>query len=113
MSQQRPATKPIHRSAVVSIVAGGLGLASLCVAIVPIPLTGFVCFPVAAVLGVVGIAAGVWALRRPRGGEGATRGLALAGASIGGGTVLALLCLAAFGAVVFSQIQRLIDTVNR
>ena len=65
------------------LLAGLLTLAAVCIAIVPIPFTGYICFPAAAILAAVTALNGVRALRRFRMLSGAEKGMATAGTAAG------------------------------
>jgi hypothetical protein len=55
MLEKRAQVVATNRGAVTSIVFAVLTILSLCIALAPIPLTGFICFPAAMVLGGLGI----------------------------------------------------------
>ena len=88
---------PLHSStnrlALFSLVLAALTVFSFCVGAAPIPLTGWVCFPAALVLGAAALAIGLVALRRIRGSGERGRGMALAGVWLGGLGILATICL--------------------
>ncbi len=110
MSESLIETRPVDTWAVVSLAAAGLTLLSFCGGVAPIPLTGFVCFPAAAGLGIVALAAGMRALRRIRRSGEAGRTFALIGTGIGGLTLLSTICLVALGAWLYPS---LVDLINR
>ncbi len=103
VDQPSPAT-PVNRAAIMSAVAGFLTLLSFCTAVAPIPLTGWVCYPSAAVLGVVAVVTGITSLAQIRKSGQDGRPYALIGISIGGLSVLATLCATALGILFFPRI---------
>jgi hypothetical protein len=95
---------PTNRIAIVSVVAAVVTMATFCLGAAPIPLTGFVCFPASAIVGLAAVVSGLLARRQIR--TSAERGsrLALAGIGIGGIASLASLCMLAFGIVLLQQL---------
>ena len=83
---------PTHRFAIISFVCALLTLFSFCVGVAPIPLTGWVCFPAAILFGLAALLTGLGALIQIRSGNHSGRWIALAGALLGGFTILATLC---------------------
>ena len=81
-----------NRIAIISLISAILTLVSFCTAVAPIPFTGWVCYPAAAVTGFAALTSGLISLRqiRSNGGNGRTYGLL--GAWIGGLATLASLC---------------------
>jgi hypothetical protein len=104
-----PQLARINRSAAISIGAAVLTVVAFCVGAAPIPLTGFVCFPTAAILGLAAVVAGLFARQQIR--SSAERGsrLALAGVGIGGIATIAALCMLGSGIVL---LQRLLGLVG-
>ena len=99
----------INRSAVISLAAGALALAAFCIAVVPIPLTGYLCFPGAALTAILAILCGVRALRQIRSAEGRGRWQAGLGIAMGGASLLALACIGVIGIAV---LRRLFEAVR-
>jgi hypothetical protein len=105
------ATPPTNRLAIISLTAGILTVISFCGGVVPIPGTGWFCFPAAVLLGLAALLTGLPALyqARRRGERGG--GMALAGALLGGLSILATFCaialtisaLTAIGIEVWNQ----------
>ncbi len=110
MSETGIETQPVDTWAGVSIGAAILTLLSFCGGVAPIPLTGFICFPAAVGLGLVALATGLRALRRVRTSGAGGRTFALIGASIGGFTVLATICILVLGIWLYPS---LIDMLSR
>jgi hypothetical protein len=99
------ATNP---AAVISVVFAGLAILSLCIAIAPIPLTGFVCFPAAMMLGGLAFATGLASLRQIRSSTGNGRTMALLATGIGAGAAIGALSMTALGFLVSLKILELL-----
>ena len=89
MTEAAPRT---NRLAVASLVAAILTVLSFCGGVTPIPTTGWVCFPASILFGLAALLTGLRALRQIRASGERGRGMALAGAWLGGLTILATLC---------------------
>ncbi len=98
----------LNRWALASLGAAILTLAAVCGGIAPIPLTGFICFPAAAVFGLVALGSGLWSLQRTKRGAEGGRALAWVGASVGGLAVLVLTCLLGFGIWLYPSVADLV-----
>jgi hypothetical protein len=104
MSDTQGSDPSTNRGALISLLAALLTLLALCGAVVPIPLTGFVCYPAAALLGIVAFITGLISLRRIRAtGEGG-RSLALIGVGIGSLAVAGATCIAVVGIWLYPYI---------
>jgi hypothetical protein len=97
-----------NRLAVISMISAILTLGSFCIAVTPIPFTGWICYPTAAVLGLVALLSGLISLRQIRSNGGNGRAYALLGIWMGGLTTLASLCALILGAVWLSVIANFI-----
>ena len=86
-----------NRNAVISGVAALFTLLSFCIAVAPIPFTGWVCYPATGVTGLVAFAAGLTSLLQIRSSGENGRNFALLGAWIGGLVTLASLCAVIVG----------------
>jgi hypothetical protein len=104
---------PHNRRAVISIVAAVLALLCFCGGIAPIPLTGFVCFPAAALLGLTAAVLGLSAVRQIRSSAERGRELALAGVAVGSVGALGGLCMATAGIVLLSRIMDFVSHLSR
>ena len=102
-----------NRSALISLIAAILTLLSFCGAVAPVPLTGFVCYPAAAIFGLVALVAGVTSLRQIRSGRDNGRRYALFGAWIGGLAVIASICAVASGILLLPQIVNFVRQVTK
>jgi hypothetical protein len=89
----------INRNAIVSLVSAILTLVSFCIAVAPIPFTGFICYPASAGLGLVAFTAGLMSLRQIKSNGGNGRNYALIGLWTGVLTTLASLCAMTLGAL--------------
>ncbi len=69
-----PLGRPTNRYAVISLVSAILTFLSFCIAVVPIPGTGWVCYPASLLFGLLAVLTGFTALRQIRQtGEGGRR----------------------------------------
>ena len=95
-----PSTAPTNRLALLSFLIAGLTLTSFCVGFVPIPLTAWVCYPGAVLLGCAALLTGFVALRQVRASGEKGRALALLGIWTGVLTILAVLVFTALTVVL-------------
>jgi hypothetical protein len=102
---------PLNRSAVVSLVAAVLTLFSLCIAVAPIPLTGYVCYPAAAVFGLIALVSGIAALVQIRTTREEGRTHALIGVWVGAMALLASACAIGVGILLFPHVVALFPRV--
>jgi hypothetical protein len=108
MNGEPPPTTPVNRNALISMIAGLLTLLSFCTAVAPVPLTGYVCFPAAALSGFVAVVSGTTALAQIRRSREQGRPYALIGISVGALALLATLCAGALGIFFFPKVVALI-----
>lgn len=108
MRDQYPRIVRVNRNAIISLGAGLLTLLSFCTAVAPIPLTGYVCYPGAVVLGMVALATGLTSLAQMRKSQEDGRSYALIGIWIGAIAVLASLCATTLGIVLLPKVVALI-----
>jgi hypothetical protein len=96
----------MNRTAVISLTAAILTVISFCGGALPIPFTGYICFPSSAALGLIALGTGLISLMqiRSRGENG--RALAWIGSLVGGFTAVVLLCLLLAGILLFPEIFR-------
>ena len=85
-------TVPLNRGAVVSLIAAILTLFSFCVAVTPIPFTGWACYPSAAILGLVAMVTGIVSLAQIRARNEHGRTYAVIGIWVGGLVLLLCAC---------------------
>ncbi|MCX6081522.1 MAG: DUF4190 domain-containing protein [Chloroflexi bacterium] len=90
-----------NRLALVSFLFAALTFSSFCIGLLPIPLSAWVCYPAAILLGSAALLTGFRALQqlRARGQKG--RGMALVGIWTGALTILAVLCATTLTFVFF------------
>jgi len=110
MSETGIETQPTDRGAVISLAAALLTMMAVCGGIVPVPLTGFVCFPAAAGFGIVAFVTGLSSLRRVRSSGEGGRTFALIGIAVGGLALVSLVCLLVLGIWLYPA---LIDRLHR
>ncbi len=107
MITEPPGDIPTNRSALISLVAAILTLLSFCTAVVPIPFTGYVCFPATTIFGLVALIIGLISLWQIRSSRESGRGYALIGVGVGGLTILVALCATSVGILLFPKILNL------
>ena len=98
------------RDASISLASGLLALAAVCGAIIPVPFTGYICFPAACILAAVAGVYSVRALRRFRVLTGNDRAMSIAG--LIAGTVTLTLTAASVVLVVMLG-RRLFEAVQQ
>ncbi|HEX2697219.1 MAG TPA: DUF4190 domain-containing protein [Anaerolineales bacterium] len=103
MTETTP-TIPTNRNAIFSIIAAILTLFSVCGAVVPIPFTGFVCYPTAVLFGLAALVAGINSLRQLRSSGENGRPYAIIGTAVGVMTALAILCVIGLAIAFLPQI---------
>jgi hypothetical protein len=113
MSQQLQPLPAVNRAAVISILAGLLTVLSFCTAVAPIPLTGYVCYPAAVVLGLVALLSGVVSLGQIKKSGEDGRTYALIGVWTGSITMAAGVCAIATGILLFPKVLALIQQTTK
>ena len=108
MTSESPPSLPLNRNAVISAVAAFFTLISICVAVAPIPLTGYVCYPAGAILGLVALLTGITALAQLRNRKETGRGYALIGIGIGALALMASLCAIGASILLLPRILELL-----
>ncbi len=78
-------------NSIASLILGILTLLSFCIGVIPIPFTGFICFPLSFLLGILALVFGLIALRETRIRNEPGRPMAWTGAIIGGFILLCML----------------------
>lgn len=94
-------TAPINRLALVSFLLAGLTLVSFCIGVVPIPLTAWVCYPLALLLGVSALVSGLKALGQLRSGLERGRLLAQVAVWMGAFSLLAVVCFTSLTVLLY------------
>jgi len=110
---ENPQFNTTNRNAVISGVAALFTLLSFCIAVSPIPLTGWVCYPAAGLTGLVAFAVGLTSLRQIRSNGENGRNIALLGAWIGGLTTLTSLCAVIVGILWLPVIANFIRQLSK
>ncbi len=105
MTDPTPQPLPINRTAILSLIVVVLIILSVCGAVVPIPLTGYVCFPAAALLGIPAFITGLMSLRQIRGTQQRGRVFAWIGTLTGGLVILIDLCAIAAAILLWPQVS--------
>ncbi len=103
MNDEAPHLAPMNRSAVISIIAALLTVLSFCIAVAPIPLTGYVCYPAAALTGLVALITGLLSLAQISQSAENGRPYALIGITVGTLSVIASACAIALGIALFPR----------
>ena len=106
---ENTSTVSTNMNAIISLSSAILTVISFCIGIAPIPLTGLVCYPASAVLGIAALATGLASLRQIRASGEKGRTLALFGACVGGLTMLAGLCILAAGILLLPEVTHFIQ----
>jgi len=88
-----PSSAPTNRLSLVSFLSAILTIISFCIGAAPIPLTAWICYPAALLLGLTALVTGFTSLRQIRLSGEKGRASALLGIGIGGLTILAVICL--------------------
>ncbi len=91
--REQPVSSITNTQSIISLVFGVLTALSFCAGLLPIPLTGWVCFPVSLVLGGAALIFGVASLNRIRRRNESGRPMAWIGIIIGGAVFLCVLCM--------------------
>jgi hypothetical protein len=106
-----PSTNRSNRLAIISLIAAVFTFTSFCIGVAPIPLTAWICYPLAVILGVVAFFTGFIALRQLRASGENGRGMALLGMWMGVLTIIAVACFTVLSiALVFNGLEYLIKT---
>ncbi len=103
-----PPPRPLNRTATISLLAASLTLFSFCIAVAPIPFTGYLCYPAAALLGIISLVTGILALSEIRATKEDGRTFALIGVWVGSLALLASLCAITLGILLFPKVVALI-----
>lgn len=88
-----PSPPQTNRHSIISLTLGIFTVLALCGGIVPIPLTGFVCFPTSFLLGLLALVYGIISLTKIRKTNEAGHSMAWIGVLIGGFTLLCMICI--------------------
>ena len=106
-----PSANSTNRLALVSFISATLTLLAFCVGFAPIPLTAWVCYPAAILLGVVDLLTGFKALRQVRTSGEKGRYLTYLAIWIGALTILGVLCFSTLSFVFLFYGAETIKTI--
>jgi len=84
---------PTNRHSIISLTLGILTILALCGGMVPIPFTGFICFPITFLLGLLALIYGAISLNTIRKNNEGGKPLAWMGILSGGFIFLCMLCM--------------------
>jgi uncharacterized membrane protein (DUF485 family) len=82
-----------NQQALLSLIFGLATILSLCTGMVPLPFTGFICFPLGFIFGVLAMIFGIVGLNQIRARNESGSPMAWAGIIIGGIVFLCVLCI--------------------
>jgi hypothetical protein len=102
-----------NRTTIISLVAALFTLLSFCTAVAPIPFTGWVCYPSAAVMGLVAFVTGLTSIRQIRSSGENGRIFGLIGAWVGGLTTAASLCAITLGILSIPILANIIHLISK
>src|SRR5688572_7658712 len=107
---------PLNKHSIVSLILGLLTAISFCGGVMPIPLTGFVCFPTSFLLGLSALIYGAISLRRIKKHNESGHSMAWIGIVIGGLIFFCILSVVIAFISIFifapSSVQPLIDSYS-
>jgi uncharacterized membrane protein HdeD (DUF308 family) len=90
---QEVVNPPVNNQSILSLVFGILTILSFCTGLVPVPFTGFICFPTSFLLGILAIVFGAVSLNRIRQQKESGRPMAWGGIMIGGLVFICMMCM--------------------
>ncbi len=94
-----------NRNAIISSVVGALTIVSFCLGVAPIPFTDVICYSISLLFAVIALATGLASLLQIRQSGESGRPLAWIGISVGGLTMLAVLCITALIILFFPSFE--------
>lgn len=107
---------PFNKQAIISVILGVITLITFCAGMLPIPFTGFICFPLSFILGLVAIIYGIISLNKIKRNNESGKPMAWTGIVLGGIIFLCFFCtiLAFVSLFIFSPdtIQPLIENYS-
>lgn len=92
-SYSPPSSPSTNRHSIISLVLGILTMLTMCGGMVPIPFTGFICFPASVLLGLSALIFGITSLSTIRKTNESGKPMAWTGILIGGLVFLCMLCM--------------------
>ena len=100
-----------NRNAVISSVAGALTMVSFCLGIAPIPFTDVICYSISLLFAVIALTLGFTALFQIRQNGETGRPLAWIGISVGGLTMVAVLCTITIVILFFPSFEHYLQQI--
>jgi len=97
-----------NRNAAISSIAGALTIVSFCLGVAPIPFTDIICYSMSLLFAVLALALGFISLLQIRQSGESGRPLAWIGISVGGLTMLAVLCILAVIVSLFPSFEHVL-----
>src|ERR1700690_79912 len=94
-----------NRNAVISSMAGVLTIVLFCLGVAPIPFTDAICYSISLLFAVIALVLGFTSLLQIRQSGESGRALAWIGISVGGLTVVAILCVIAVIVLFFPSLE--------
>jgi uncharacterized PurR-regulated membrane protein YhhQ (DUF165 family) len=98
-----------NRKALIGFVLSILAILALCAGLLPVPFTALICYPPGFVLSIAALIYGFIALRETRTDGKNGRALAVFAVWAGGITILAMLCFASVGVLLYPTISEFIQ----
>jgi O-antigen/teichoic acid export membrane protein len=101
-SNEETIAVPLNTHSITSLILGILTILSFCTGWLPVPFTGFLCFPISLLCGLFALVFGIISLNGIRRRNESGRPLAWMGIIIGGFVLLCVLCMLVTIALVFA-----------
>jgi uncharacterized membrane protein len=92
-TNQETTYPPTNKNSILSLVFGIVTIIFFCMAMLPFPFTGIICFPISIFFGIVAILFGVISLSQIRRNNHSGRPMAWTGILIGGCVFICILCM--------------------
>jgi hypothetical protein len=84
---------PANKQSILSLIFGILTILFLCMGTIPIPFTGFICFPLSSLFGILALIYGVISLNQIRRSNETGRPMAWIGIMAGGFILMCMICM--------------------
>ena len=94
-----------NRNAVISSISSALTIVSFCLGVAPIPFTDFICYSISLLFAAIALILGFASLLQIRQSGESGRPLAWIGISVGGLTMLAVMCIIALIVLFFPSFE--------
>jgi len=92
-SNEEVTDPPTNKQSIISLVLGIFTILFFCMGWMPIPFSGFICFPISVFLGILALLFGIVSLNNIRKHNHSGRPMAWMGITIGGFVFLCMLCM--------------------